>query len=172
MIGDFREFQAQDLVKTSTEGFMGQPRQPGVLIADDMALILTLLKFELESRGFNVWLAVDGDDALDLYRRNRREIDLVLLDVQMPGLDGPQTLASLQKWDPGILACFMTRVSGNYSKAELLRRGAAYVFFKPFRPDEVAYFLQMLVRAAHSNIFRWKISPKTEKENHGYVEKH
>jgi CheY-like chemotaxis protein len=77
-------------------------RKPGILIADDMALILTLLKFELESRGFNAWLAVDGNDALDLYRRHREEIDLVLLDVQMRGLDGPHTLEALQQFDPDV----------------------------------------------------------------------
>src|SRR5262249_58605364 len=50
------------------------PRNPGILIADDMGLILTLLKFELEACGFTVWLAVDGDDAVDLYRRNHEEM--------------------------------------------------------------------------------------------------
>ena len=53
-----------------TDGRGAIARKPGILIADDMALILTLLKFELESRGFNVWLAMDGDDALDLYRKH------------------------------------------------------------------------------------------------------
>jgi CheY-like chemotaxis protein len=78
-------------------------RNPGILIVDDMEPILTLLKFELEPRAFTVWLAVDGDDAIDLYQRNRAEIDLVLLDVQMPGLDGPHTLAILQKLNPDVL---------------------------------------------------------------------
>ena len=55
-----------------------------------------------------MWLAVDGDDALDLYQRHRAEIDLVLLDVQMPGLDGPRTLDALREFDPDVLACFMT----------------------------------------------------------------
>jgi CheY-like chemotaxis protein len=117
-------------------------RKPGILIADDMALILTLLKFELESRGFAVWLAVDGDDALDLYRRHRDEIDLVLLDVQMPGLDGPHTLEALQHFNPEVVACFMSGYFGIYSEEELLDRGAARLFRKPFRPADVADFLQ------------------------------
>jgi CheY-like chemotaxis protein len=122
-------------------------RKPGILIADDMGLILTLLKFELEPRGFNVWLAVDSSDAIDLYRRHRAQIDLVLLDVQMPGLDGPHTLAHLQRLDRDVVACFMTGNAGIYTEEELLERGAARVFTKPFRLAEVADFVQELCPA-------------------------
>jgi CheY-like chemotaxis protein len=117
-------------------------RRHGILVADDMAFILTLLKFELESRGLAVWLAVDGDDAVDLYRRHRDEIDLVLLDVQMPGLDGPHTLEALQRLNPAVVACFMSGQIGIYTEEELLDRGAARVFSKPFRPADVADSLQ------------------------------
>jgi CheY-like chemotaxis protein len=117
-------------------------RKPGILIADDTALILTLLKFELESRRFAVWLAVDGDDALDLYRKHRHEIDLVLLDVQMPGLDGPHTLDALRRLNPNVVACFMSAKRSPSQEEELFDRGAAWVFRKPFRLAEVADFLQ------------------------------
>ena len=126
----------------ATNGSGAIARNPGILIADDMALILTLLKFELESRGFNAWLAVDGDDALDLYRRYCDEIDLVLLDVQMPGLDGPHTLEVLRRLNPHVVACFMSGNVSIYTEKELLDRGAAWVFSKPFRPAVVADVLQ------------------------------
>jgi len=122
-----------------------------MLIVDDTAYILSLLKFELEPRGFNVWLAVDGQDALDLYRCHHAEIDAVLLDVEMPGLDGPHTLAELQAIDPGVLACFMTGGSGVYTEEDLLERGAVCVFEKPFRISEVVHFLQKLVEPPESS---------------------
>jgi CheY-like chemotaxis protein len=125
-------------------------RNPGILIADDMALILTLLKFELDSRGFSTWLAVDGDDALDLYRKHCDEIDLVLLDVQMPGLDGPHTLKALQQLNPHVLACFMLGSADNYSEPELRGRGAAWIFSKPFRPNEVADVVVRVVSASRT----------------------
>src|SRR5262249_17379989 len=112
-----------------------------------------LLKFELESRGFNVWLAVDGDDALDLYRSHRDEIDLVLLDVQMPGLDGPRTLEALQQLNPDVVACFMSGDSGAYTEEELLGRGPAWIFKKPFRSTEVADVLQRVASDAESRQF-------------------
>jgi CheY-like chemotaxis protein len=123
-------------------------RNPGILVVDDMALILTLLKFELESRGFNAWLAVDGDDALDLYRRHRDEIDLVLLDVQLPGLDGPNTFDAIRRLNPHVVACFMWGNTGIYTEEELLARGAAWVFRKPFRPNEVVDVLQRMAPIA------------------------
>jgi CheY-like chemotaxis protein len=126
-------------------GMMAPVRAPGVLIADDMVMILTVLKVELQARGFGVWLAIDGDDALDLYRRHRDEIDVVLLDVQMPGLDGPHTLAGLQRLDPDVVVCFMSGDTGAYSEQELRDRGAAWVFSKPFRAWDVADHLQQLL---------------------------
>ena len=130
-----------DSRKTTNRKFT---RNPGILIADDMGLLLTLLKFELEPRGFNVWLAVDSSDAIDLYRRHQDQIDLVLLDVQMPGLDGPHTLAHLQRIDRDVAACFMTGGSGAYTEVELLNRGAIHVFTKPFRLAEIAEALERL----------------------------
>jgi CheY-like chemotaxis protein len=107
-----------------------------------MALTLTLLKFELESRGFVAWLAVDGDDAIDLYRLHRDEIDLVLLDVQLPGLDGPHTLEVLRRLNPHVVVCFMAGNDSEYSQDELFAQGAVCVFTKPICPAEVADVLR------------------------------
>jgi CheY-like chemotaxis protein len=128
-------------------------RNPGILIADDKVLILTLLKFELQSRGFKVWLAVDGDDAVALYRSHRDEIDLVLLDVHMPGLDGPRTLEALQRINPDIVACFMAGNANIYTEEDLLDRGATWVFGKPSNPAEIADLLQRVASAPHSTPF-------------------
>src|SRR5262249_40269954 len=119
--------------------------RPGILITDDMALMLTLLKLELGARGFAVWLAVDGETALELYSRYRDEIDLVVLDVHMPGLDGPRTLDALRRLDPDVVACFMTGNGGRYTHEGLLRRGAARIFSKPFPAAEVADYLEAIV---------------------------
>lgn len=101
-----------------------------------------LLKLALERRGFAVW------EALELYRRNRDEIDVVLLDVQMPGPDGPQTLAALQQLNPDVLACFMTGDAGTYTESDLLARGALHVFNKPFSASGLAMSVHALLLAA------------------------
>ena len=141
------------------------PRKPGILIVDDMALMLALLKRALEPRGYAVWLAEDGETAIDLYRRNAARIDVVLLDVQMPGMDGPQTLAALRQVDPGLTACFMTRAPGAYTRADLLLLGAVRVFEKPFRPSEVAESLDGM-RTATRSAFPAGRSPRPRRRFH------
>src|SRR5262245_165045 len=67
-------------------------RPPGVLVVDDDQAVLTLLNIVLRQKGLAVWLTSNGHDALRVYQGHRNDIDLVLLDVHMPGLDGPQTV--------------------------------------------------------------------------------
>ena len=133
--------QGADLAgdQTATAG-----QRPGVLIADDMGLILAMLKIELEEWGYATYLAQTGTEAIALFREHRGRIDLVLLDVQMPGMDGPETLAALQQFRPGLRCCFMTGDAGPYTEEELLRRGALRVVRKPFRLSEMRQLVKEL----------------------------
>ena len=69
---------------------------PGVLVVDDDHLVRVLAQMGLERDGFEVWLAANGREAIDLYRTHRKDISVVLLDVCMPDLDGPHTLDALR----------------------------------------------------------------------------
>jgi CheY-like chemotaxis protein len=130
-------------------------RRSGILIADDVVVMLTLLKFELERRGLAVWLAVDGDDALDQYRGHGDDIDLVLLDVKMPGLDGPHTLTALRQLCPTVRCCFMTGNPRPYTVEGLLQMGAVSVFQKPFAITEVIDTLTRLAGSPCRRQERW-----------------
>jgi CheY-like chemotaxis protein len=88
----------------------------------------------LGEEGFAVWLAGDGEEALELYRRHSQEIDLVLLEVRLPGLDGPQTLAALRQLNPGVRCCFLSGPFGDYTDEELLALGAVAVLHKTLHP--------------------------------------
>src|SRR5215831_19005930 len=68
----------------------------GVLVADDDHLVRVLVQLGLERDGVDVWLASSGKEAIQLYRTHRESIAVVLLDVHMPGLDGPATLDALR----------------------------------------------------------------------------
>jgi CheY-like chemotaxis protein len=122
-----------------------EPRVPGILVVDDEPAIRTLLQTALPRYGFQVFVAASGQEALAVYREHRTEIAAVLLDVQMPGLDGPQTLRTLRAIDPQVRCCFMSGDLGDYSEEELLGLGAALVIPKPFRIAEVLQALQRLV---------------------------
>src|SRR5262245_55107189 len=77
----------------------GAPPAPAILVVDDEPMIRKLLQLQLQQQGFGVLVAADGREALVLYQARRSTIALVLLDVRMPDLDGPQTLAALRQCD-------------------------------------------------------------------------
>jgi CheY-like chemotaxis protein len=107
-----------------------------VLVVDDEPAVLRLLDVALRHYGFAVRLAWGGEQAVEQLGRHRDSTDLVLLDVQMPGLDGPQTLALLREVDPDVPVVIMTGNGGAYTAEELLLLGAARVVGKPFASIE------------------------------------
>ncbi len=140
----------QDHPMESGKSSAGAAQLPGVLVVDDESPVLSFLDVALRKHGFAVWSAADGDQALALYDSHRSGIDVVLLDIRMPGRDGPQTLAALQRLNPDILCCFMSGDCGTYSLEALLALGAARVFKKPFSLSEVIAVVSQLVRDAKS----------------------
>jgi CheY-like chemotaxis protein len=125
-------------------GTPSRPRDlPGILVVDDAAAVRTGLGEALRREGFAVWVAPDGQQALDLYRRCGGSIDLVVMDQRMPGLDGLQTLAALRALNPDVRCCFLT--ADPDSDGRLEQGGATCVLHKPMGPDEVARVLRRLV---------------------------
>lgn len=120
------------------------PTKYGVLVIDDEESVRGVLRIVLRQQGFTVWSAADGQEAIELYRCQALNIHLVLLDVRMPGKDGPQTLAALQQINPHLRCCFMSGDMGNYTAEGLLALGAVAFFRKPFRLHEVAQELRVL----------------------------
>ena len=98
---------------TAAEPTVSKPgEKPGVLVVDDEHIVRIMVQLGLERNGFDVWLARNGREAIDLYRRHAEEIAVVLLDVCMPGLDGLETLEVLRELNPEVLACFMSSETG------------------------------------------------------------
>jgi two-component system cell cycle sensor histidine kinase/response regulator CckA len=64
-----------------------------ILVAEDDVLVARSLERTLRSQGFTVITAADGEEALRLYEEHREIVNLVILDLLMPGIDGQETLA-------------------------------------------------------------------------------
>ena len=105
---------------------------PGLLVIDDEPAILDLLRMVGTDAGLRVWTARRGDEGVELHRRHRGAISLVLCDVRMPGLDGPATVAWLRQSAPDVRFCFMTGGSGGHTAESLISLGALRLFDKPF----------------------------------------
>ena len=119
--------------------------RPGVLVVDDEPGVLALLREVLQREGYPVWLAASGDEAVTTYRRQQDQIRLVLLDVRMAGLDGPQTLAELRRLNPALRCCFMSGHTGRYTEEQLLQAGAWGVARKPFRLADLLTLVEKAV---------------------------
>jgi CheY-like chemotaxis protein len=123
----------------------------GILVVDDEMAIRSMLEVALRQQGLAVWSASNGREALDLYQHHLKAVQVILLDVRMPILDGPHTLAALRELNPDIQCCFMSGHSGDYSHESLLQLGAAHVFFKPFKLTEVIHAVEELAARVQSS---------------------
>jgi CheY-like chemotaxis protein len=128
--------------------------KPGVLVVDDDHLVRIMVQLGLERNGFEVWLASNGQEAFRLYRKHRQNIAVVLLDVRMRGLDGPQTVEALRKVNPEVRVCFMSCNPGTYHPEELLQRYGAYVVTKPFYLDQLANVLRLLANGVPASLLQ------------------
>ncbi len=118
-----------------------RPRR--VLIVDDAEPVRRMLSVAMQASGFAVWLASSSREAVALFQQYCVAIDIVLLDVRIR--DGPETLAALREFDPHIRFCFMSGDMGRYTETGLVELGAAFVFQKPLRLNELSRQLGRLV---------------------------
>lgn len=143
--------ELDDLGRKLLESSVASWRPPGILVVDDDQDVRTLLELVLHKHGFAVWMTHDGYQAIRAYQGHRADIDLVLLDVRMPGLDGPATVAGLRQLNPGLRFCFMTSDPGSYTEEDLMDQGAECIIYKPFRLEEVVQILNHLLTASRAH---------------------
>jgi CheY-like chemotaxis protein len=118
------------------------PADYRILVVDDDDGVRRFLAAGLPREGFAVWLAANGQEAADLLRSCRPGIDVVLMDVRMPGRDGPETLAALREQDPQVRCCFMSGDLGEHSEVGLRQLGTGEVLHKPFTTAEAGRVLR------------------------------
>lgn len=124
------------------------PRQPAILVVDDETGVRTLLEVGLRHHGLDVRVAADGPQAVTIYSQFWREIDVVLLDVRMPEMDGPRTLASLRQINPDVCCCYMSGEIGGYTHEQLIDSGAIHFVRKPFQLADVAATLREIISSS------------------------
>ena len=108
-----------------------------ILLVEDEPAVRSLTKRILERHGYAVIDAATGDEALAIFQREGSRIQLVLTDVVMPGLRGPELVAEIERLRPGVPVMFMS----GYADDDLMRRGVfpEHVAFlkKPFTHSDL-----------------------------------
>lgn len=114
-----------------------------VLVIDDDARLRELLTEYLGSRGFEVACAPDGERGLERLRAGG--IDLVVLDLMMPGIDGAHTFRALRRLRPDLPILLVSGYDPESSLNPLLRGPRAAFLQKPFRSNELLASINALL---------------------------
>lgn len=119
-----------------------------ILIIDDEDEIREILSYNLEKEGFEVSCAENGMKGLELLNNATNSIDLILLDVMMPDMDGIEvcyTIRRDKKFD-NVIICFLTARSEDYSQIAGLDAGADDYISKPVKPKVLISRINALLR--------------------------
>jgi CheY-like chemotaxis protein len=109
-----------------------------VLLVDDENTITEVLEKALTLMGYKVFLASDGEKALEVYRRNQDAIAVVILDMIMPGISGGKTYDLLKEINPGVKVLLSSGYSVDGEAAQIMSRGCDGFIQKPFGIKELS----------------------------------
>jgi two-component system, OmpR family, KDP operon response regulator KdpE len=118
-------------------------RKQLVLVADDDAPILRLVRTKLQADGYGVITAMNGQEAVDLFERERP--DIVVLDLMMPVMDGYDAMQQIRQ-SANVPVVILTARSAAPEKIRGLDLGADDYVTKPFNPDELSARIAAVLR--------------------------
>jgi CheY-like chemotaxis protein len=125
-----------------------QPSADGtetILFVDDEKSILEIAKETLSMHGYNVKTAQSGEEALEIYNAGKDNIELVILDLIMPGKGGKKCLNDLVEINPKIKVLMTSGYSSSQQIEELTQAGAAGFINKPYRPDDLLFTIRDII---------------------------
>ncbi len=111
-----------------------------VLLVDDEAEFIETLGKRLTRRGLTVHLASSGQEALDTVAAN--DLDVVVLDVKMPGMDGIEALQKIKDLKPGLEVLMLTAHANVEVAMRGMELGAFDYLMKPVELDDLLYKIQ------------------------------
>jgi len=109
-----------------------------VLLVDDEEMIIEVGQAMLENLGYRVFTAGSGQEALAMYEKQRDEIDLVILDMIMPGMGGGETFDRIKKMGGDARVLLSSGYSINGQAKEIMDRGCIGFMQKPFSMEALS----------------------------------
>jgi CheY-like chemotaxis protein len=103
-----------------------------VLLVDDEEIVVGVGKQMLERLGYTVVTAKNGLEAVDFHSNNPDGVDLVLLDMMMPGLEAGETYDQLKSINPAVKVILSSGYSLDQKATDILNRGCNGFIQKPF----------------------------------------
>jgi CheY-like chemotaxis protein len=109
-----------------------------ILLVDDEDVVIEVTGMLLEELGYRVITAGSGREAVEIYAKQHAEIDLVILDMIMPGLSSSDTFDQLKTINPSIRAILSSGYSLNGKAQEIMKKGVSVFLQKPYRLNALA----------------------------------
>ena len=109
-----------------------------ILLVDDEPMVLDVSREMLASLGYRVHTAGNGQEAVALYLEHRDEVDLVILDMVMPGISGSGTFDRLREINPGVKVLLASGYSINGQAQGIMDRGCNGFIQKPFQMGKLS----------------------------------
>jgi two-component system, NtrC family, response regulator AtoC len=114
--------------------------KPKILVVDDEQLIRWSLEKNLQKQGYEVITAGSGEDAVKLAREESP--DLMLLDIQLPGMNGIEVLETVKEFEEDIIVIMVTALGVLETAVKAMRLGAFDYINKPFNLDELSIIVK------------------------------
>ena len=110
-------------------------RKHRILVADDDEMVRAVMRTLLMFRGYQVEEAVDGKEAIQKYSQSPTQIDLVMMDLNMPSLSGQEALSELRRLNPEVKAVLLS--GGAYCQEVAGNNPSVRYLQKPFVNEEL-----------------------------------
>ena len=131
---------------TAAEG-----RGEGVLIVEDEPTLLELLESTFLEKGYRVFLATDGVEGIEAYRKHMDEISVVVTDFGLPRADGGVLLDSVKSLNPSVKVVVASGFFEPHVRSELTRHGARALVSKPYGQAELLAIVRSVIDGAESS---------------------
>jgi CheY-like chemotaxis protein len=122
-----------------------------ILLVDDEGMVAEVGRQMLESLSYRVLIARGGKEALDVYRELKDEIDLIILDMIMPGMGGGETYDRLKKADGDVRVLLSSGYSINGQAKEILDRGCVGFIQKPFSLSDLSIKIKKVLKGVNNS---------------------
>jgi PAS domain S-box-containing protein len=109
-----------------------------VLLVDDEDMVLTVGDEILRKMGYKVLLAKSGREAIEIYRKHRSVIDIIILDMIMPDMGGGESYDIMKQEDAGVKVLLSSGYSIDGQASQILERGCDGFIQKPFKIKELS----------------------------------
>ncbi len=114
------------------------PGNETILVVDDEINIATMMKDILTSLGYRVFLAGSGQEAISIYMEKKKDIDLIIMDMIMPGISGEKAFMYLRDINPDVKVVVSSGYSIDSQYQQILKEGCRGFLQKPFNIEELS----------------------------------